>query len=199
MATDIPAHSLFAGPDRGLLDNVVLRHDNGVITSISDGAPPPDRPARPHPSRLRQRPRPCPPGRVLVRRARHAAGKLDPALRSRHAARSLPAAASALARSARAGCAAMMIHYTRPSGTMPLVEEARADRARRVRCRHPHRLCARGARPEPGGLWRRGTGALRPLRRRPQHDRRTVRPRADVAARTISSSTTPSTRRSPGR
>ena len=36
------------------------------------------------------------------------------------------AAASALARSARAGCAAMMIHYTRPSGTMPLVEEAKA-------------------------------------------------------------------------
>jgi cytosine/adenosine deaminase-related metal-dependent hydrolase len=35
-------------------------------------------------------------------------------------------AASALARSARAGCAAMMIHYTRPSGAMPLVEEAKA-------------------------------------------------------------------------
>jgi len=35
-------------------------------------------------------------------------------------------AASALARSVRAGCAAMMIHYTRPSGTMPLVEEAKA-------------------------------------------------------------------------
>ena len=35
-------------------------------------------------------------------------------------------AASALARSARAGCAAMMVHYTRPSGTMPLVEEAKA-------------------------------------------------------------------------
>ena len=35
-------------------------------------------------------------------------------------------AASALARSARPGCAAMMVHYTRPSGTMPLVEEASA-------------------------------------------------------------------------
>ena len=35
-------------------------------------------------------------------------------------------AASALARSARAGCASMMVHYTRPSGTMPLVEEAKA-------------------------------------------------------------------------
>ena len=36
------------------------------------------------------------------------------------------AAASALARSARAGCGSMMIHYTRPSGTMALVEEAKA-------------------------------------------------------------------------
>jgi cytosine/adenosine deaminase-related metal-dependent hydrolase len=35
-------------------------------------------------------------------------------------------AASALARSAKAGCAAMMVHYTRPSGTMPLLDEARA-------------------------------------------------------------------------
>ena len=35
-------------------------------------------------------------------------------------------AVSALARSASAGCAAMMVHYTRPSGTMPLVEEAKA-------------------------------------------------------------------------
>ncbi|MDQ8730476.1 amidohydrolase family protein [Bradyrhizobium sp. LHD-71] len=36
------------------------------------------------------------------------------------------AAASALARSARSGCAAMMIHYTRPSGTMPILDEAKA-------------------------------------------------------------------------
>src|SRR5256886_1172225 len=35
-------------------------------------------------------------------------------------------AASALARSARGGCASMMVHYTRPSGSMPLVEEAKA-------------------------------------------------------------------------
>ncbi len=33
-------------------------------------------------------------------------------------------AAAALARSARSGCAAMMVHYTRPSGTMPIVQEA---------------------------------------------------------------------------
>jgi cytosine/adenosine deaminase-related metal-dependent hydrolase len=35
------------------------------------------------------------------------------------------AAASALARAARAGCAGVMIHYTRPSGKMNLVDEAR--------------------------------------------------------------------------
>jgi cytosine/adenosine deaminase-related metal-dependent hydrolase len=35
-------------------------------------------------------------------------------------------AVSALARSARAGCAAMMVHYTRPSGSMPLLDEAKA-------------------------------------------------------------------------
>jgi cytosine/adenosine deaminase-related metal-dependent hydrolase len=35
-------------------------------------------------------------------------------------------AASALARSARAGCGGMMIHYTRPSGGMTLVDEAKA-------------------------------------------------------------------------
>jgi cytosine/adenosine deaminase-related metal-dependent hydrolase len=34
------------------------------------------------------------------------------------------AAAVSLARSVRAGCGGMMIHYTRPSGTMPIVDEA---------------------------------------------------------------------------
>ena len=41
MAKEVAAHSLFSGPDRGLLENVVLRHDNGVITDISAGTPPP--------------------------------------------------------------------------------------------------------------------------------------------------------------
>jgi cytosine/adenosine deaminase-related metal-dependent hydrolase len=35
------------------------------------------------------------------------------------------AAAAPLARAARSGCAAIMVHYTRPSGTMPLLDEAR--------------------------------------------------------------------------
>jgi len=44
MTDEITANALFGGPDRGLLENVVLRHDNGIITSISEGAAPP--PAR---------------------------------------------------------------------------------------------------------------------------------------------------------
>ena len=36
------------------------------------------------------------------------------------------AAAAPLARAARSGCAAVMVHYTRPSGTMPLLDEAAA-------------------------------------------------------------------------
>jgi cytosine/adenosine deaminase-related metal-dependent hydrolase len=35
-------------------------------------------------------------------------------------------AAASMARSARSGCAAMMVHYTRPSGLLPIVDEARA-------------------------------------------------------------------------
>src|SRR5256886_9342932 len=40
MSTDVTANTLFCGPDCGLLENVVLRHDNGIITSISESAPP---------------------------------------------------------------------------------------------------------------------------------------------------------------
>ena len=38
MTTEIAADSLFSGPDRGVLENVVLRYDDGVITDISTGA-----------------------------------------------------------------------------------------------------------------------------------------------------------------
>src|SRR6187399_1615584 len=126
MTFEVSAHSLFSGPDRGLLENVVLRHDNGIITDISAGAPPASGPrslilpafinahdhARPTASSFGALGMPLE-SRIL----RSALGTpVDPYL----------TAASALARSARAGCAAMMIHYTRPSGTMPLVEEASA-------------------------------------------------------------------------
>src|SRR5947208_5356929 len=126
MAIDIPAHSLFSGPDRGLLENVVLRHDNGVITDISAGTPPATSPrslllpasltahdhARPTASSFGALGMPL--ESWILRSA--LGTPVDPYL----------TAASAMARSARAGCAAMMIHYTRPSGTMPLVEEASA-------------------------------------------------------------------------
>jgi len=126
MSTEIPANALFGGPDRGLLEHVVLRHDNGIITSISDGAAPP--PAR----RTFVIP-------ALVNAHDHARptassfGAVNMPLESwiiRSAFGTPPdpylAAASALARSARAGCGSMMIHYTRPSGTMALAEEAKA-------------------------------------------------------------------------
>ncbi len=126
MSTEIPAHALFGGPDRGLLENVVLRHDNGIITSISECAAPP--------SARRTFVIPA-----LVNAHDHARptassfGAVDMPLESwiiRSAFGTPPdpylAAASALARSARAGCGSMMIHYTRPSGTMALVEEAKA-------------------------------------------------------------------------
>ena len=126
MVRDVPAASLFCGPDRGLLDNVVLRHDNGIITSTSEGAPSATGPrsfvlpafvnahdhARPTASSFGALGMPL--ESWILRSA--LGTPVDPYL----------TAASALARSARAGCAAMMIHYTRPSGIMPLVEEAKA-------------------------------------------------------------------------
>lgn len=126
MTIELAAHNLFFGPDHGLLENVVLRHDNGVITSVSDGAPSTTGPrflvlpafvnahdhARPTASSFGAVGMPLE-GWIL----RSALGTpADPYL----------TAASALARSARAGCAAMMIHYIRPSGAMSLVEEAQA-------------------------------------------------------------------------
>ena len=125
MGSDVTATALFAGPDRGILDNVVLRHDNGIITSIDEAAAPPSVP------RTFVIP-------ALVNAHDHARptassfGAVDMPLESwiiRSAFGTPPdpylAAASAMARSARAGCGSIMIHYTRPSGTMPLVEEAK--------------------------------------------------------------------------
>ena len=126
MATEISATSLFRGPDVGISDNVVLRHDGGVITDISEGAGPAGGP------------------RSFVIPAFVNAHDHARATASSFGAVGMPleswilrtalgtpvdpylTAASALARSAKAGCAAMMVHYTRPSGTMPLLDEARA-------------------------------------------------------------------------
>src|SRR3954465_9292313 len=126
MVTEVKANCLFSGPDRGLLENAVLRHDNGVITSVAEGTP----------SAIGLRFLVLP---AFVNAHDHARptassfGALGMPLESwiLRSALGTPVdpyltAASALARSARAGCAAMMIHYTRPSGTMPLVDEAQA-------------------------------------------------------------------------
>jgi cytosine/adenosine deaminase-related metal-dependent hydrolase len=126
MATEVLASSLFCGPDRGLVENAVLRHDNGIITGIAEGAAPATRRrsfvipafvnahdhARPTASSFGAIGMPL--ESWILRSA--LGTPVDPYL----------SAASALARSARAGCGSMMIHYTRPSGKMPLVEEARA-------------------------------------------------------------------------
>ncbi|MCP3399140.1 amidohydrolase family protein [Bradyrhizobium sp. CCGB20] len=126
MATEISASSLFRGPDLVISDNVVLRHDGGVITGISEGVGPASGP------------------RSFVVPAFVNAHDHARATASSFGAVGMPleswilrtalgtpvdpylTAASAFARSARAGCAAMMVHYTRPSGTMPLVDEAKA-------------------------------------------------------------------------
>ena len=126
MAAEIAATSIFCGSDRGMIDNATLRYDNGVITDIAAGGAPASS------------------GRrfiipALVNAHDHARptassfGAVNMPLESwimRSAFGTPPdpylAAASALARSARAGCGAMMLHYTRPSGTMGLVDEAKA-------------------------------------------------------------------------
>lgn len=126
MATEISATSLFRGPDLGIGDNVVLRHEAGVITDISEGA------------------RAAAGTRSFVIPAFVNAHDHARATASSFGAVGMPleswilrtalgtpvdpylTAASALARSAKAGCAAMMVHYTRPSGKMPLVDEAKA-------------------------------------------------------------------------
>jgi cytosine/adenosine deaminase-related metal-dependent hydrolase len=126
MVKEIAATALFRGPDRGLADNVVLRHDNGIITDISESAAPAGGPrslvlpafvnahdhARPTASSFGVLGLPL--ESWILRGV--VGSPVDPYL----------TAASALARSARAGCAAMMVHYTRPSGRMSLVEEAKA-------------------------------------------------------------------------
>jgi cytosine/adenosine deaminase-related metal-dependent hydrolase len=126
MSTEVTATNLFCGPDRGLLENAVLRHDKGIISSIAENAAPPSA----------QRTFVIP---AFVNAHDHARptassfGAVNMPLESwivRSTFGTPPdpylAAASAMARSARAGCASMMIHYTRPSGTMSLVEEAKA-------------------------------------------------------------------------
>ncbi|AOO80140.1 amidohydrolase family protein [Bosea vaviloviae] len=116
------ATSLFTGQD--LVADAALQHRDGVIGAVLDGQAAQD-------------------GRRLIIPALvNAHDHARPSMTSFGAA-NLPletwmlrsafgtppdpylAAAVSLARTARAGCGTMMVHYTRPSGTMPIVEEAR--------------------------------------------------------------------------
>src|SRR3954451_6165388 len=125
MIADIAASSLFRGPELGVQDDVLLSHESGVITAISAGA-----------ARAGGRSLVLP---AFVNAHDHARptvssfGAIGMPLESwiLRSALGTPVdpyltAASAFARAARAGCAAMMVHYTRPSGTMPLLDEAKA-------------------------------------------------------------------------
>ncbi len=124
MATEVTATALFAGPDRGTLQNVVLRHDAGVITSIEPSAAPSSPRSFVIPALVN--------AHDHARPTASSFGAVDMPLESwiLRSAKGTPpdpylAAASAMARAARAGCGAMMIHYTRPSGKRPLVEETK--------------------------------------------------------------------------
>ncbi|MDO9561791.1 MAG: amidohydrolase family protein [Bradyrhizobium sp.] len=124
MATEVTANALFAGPDRGILHNVVLRHEAGIITSIEPAAASPAQRSFVIPAFVN--------AHDHARPTASSFGAVDMPLESwilRSAMGTPPdaylAAASAMARSARAGCGAMMIHYTRPSGKLPLVAEAK--------------------------------------------------------------------------
>lgn len=118
------ATSLFNGRD--LVANAALQYRDGAIDAVLA-----DQPASPGPRRL------IIPALVNAHdHARPSATSFGAAnmpletwiLRSALGTPPDPylAAAVSLARTARAGCGAMMVHYTRPSGTMPIVDEARA-------------------------------------------------------------------------
>jgi cytosine/adenosine deaminase-related metal-dependent hydrolase len=125
MPHEITATRIFCGHESGSRNDAVIAFHSGVITSIA--------PATSSPS-VRSFILPA-----LVNAHDHARptassfGAVNMPLESwilRSVFGTPPdpylTAASALARSARSGCAAMMIHYTRPSGTMTVVDEARA-------------------------------------------------------------------------
>ncbi|MGU3496875.1 amidohydrolase family protein [Xanthobacteraceae bacterium A53D] len=129
MSDTIFAESLFTGET--LLDRVALTYRDGVIDAISPAGAQPD-------------------GRRLVIPALVNAHDHARPSSASFGASGLPLetwilrtslgtppdphlmAAVALGRAARAGCGTMMVHYTRPSGTLPLVDEA-AEIARAAR------------------------------------------------------------------
>jgi len=144
----ISCTSLYSGPSHGLLHNATLSYDaSGIIELSSNGA-------TPGPRRLILP--------ALVNAHDHARptassfGAMNMPLESwilRSALGTPPepylAAVVPLARAARAGCAAMMVHYTRPSGTMAIIDEAReiARAARDIGIRIAFALAVRDQNP----------------------------------------------------
>ncbi|MES2027891.1 MAG: amidohydrolase family protein [Pseudomonadota bacterium] len=118
------ATNIFTGTDRGLVPRASLHYADGLITSVSTGAS-----ISPQTNHLT-----IP---ALVNAHDHARpsmtsfGASNMPLESwivRSAFGTPPdpylVAAVSLARSARAGCGGAMIHYTRPSGKMPILDES---------------------------------------------------------------------------
>jgi cytosine/adenosine deaminase-related metal-dependent hydrolase len=121
----IHATSLFCGPEAGLIHNAALRHEGGVIASV-------ELVTSPEPDRRLVIP-------ALVNAHDHARptassfGNLNMPLETwilRSPLITPPdpylVAAVSFGRNARAGTGAMMVHYTKPSGRMGMVDEARS-------------------------------------------------------------------------
>ena len=121
--TTLQATSVFLGDGR-LVTDADVHYEDGLITAVTPGAAPA-----------------LPAQRLIIPALVNAHDHARPSLSSfgasgmpletwiARAAFGTPpdpylAAAIALARSARSGCGAMMVHYTRPSGTMPMLDEA---------------------------------------------------------------------------
>ncbi|MDB5620260.1 amidohydrolase family protein [Tardiphaga sp.] len=123
MTQRLLATNIFTGTDRGVVARAAVHHDGGLITDIAADAGEISANTLVIPALINAHDHARPsmtsfgasgmPLETWI--ARSAFGTPpDPYL----------AAAVSLARSVRAGCGGAMIHYTRPSGTMPIVEEA---------------------------------------------------------------------------
>lgn len=125
MTSRIETRHLLVGDGRGVMNDAVLQHDNGIVVAIDGSAVGQSEGNRfVLPAFINAHDHARLAGAVI--------GSCDLPLetvlpRSGFGAPPDPylGAAAALARCARAGCAAMMVHYTRPSGTMPLIDEAK--------------------------------------------------------------------------
>jgi cytosine/adenosine deaminase-related metal-dependent hydrolase len=126
MTEHLSAAHVFTGTERGLLPQASIAHADGLITEVSTGAGPTTSPRT---------------NDLVIPALINAHDHARPSMTS-FGASGMPleswilrsafgtppdaylAAAVSLARSARAGCGGAMIHYTRPSGKLPIVDEA---------------------------------------------------------------------------